>query len=72
MREGRNFILKWLRAEAELFQVFLEQMHIDWPLSIKITSLTSHQTLRKMHRITCCSYNEITNNLGAIFESLSV
>lgn len=45
MREGRNFILKWLRAEAELFQVFLEQMHIDWPPSIKITSLISHQTL---------------------------
>jgi len=36
MREGRNFILKWLRAEAELFQV---QMHINWPPSIKITSL---------------------------------
>lgn len=39
MREGRNFILKWLRAEHELFQGFLEQMHINWPPSIKITSL---------------------------------
>lgn len=59
MREGRNFILKWLRAEHELFQGFLEQMHINWPPSIKITSLIiTPNSVRKMPTVTWCSFSK--------------